>query len=379
MNKINILYLHSSAELYGSDRSLLNTVTRLDESRFSVLVVLPCNGPLVDSLRRRGIETKVIDYAILRRKNLNLSGMVHYLRTFISSVKSLIDVIDRYDIDIVDVNTAVVLPGPIAARITHKKCVWHVREIISNRFENAVISILLRCLADVVIANSKATARSIRVPKNQITTIYNGIDTHSYTAEYEANKFPVYVGMAGRINRWKGQELFIRAAIDVIKEIPDVKFLIAGSAYAGEEQYEASLRQLIIDNHVEQNIVLLGQVDDMAHFYNQLTVFILPSIEPEPFGLVVVEAMASSIPVIATSHGGPTEIIDDGVDGCLVDWHDSHEMSKAIIKVLKDPLYRKSLAVNGKNTVLDRFSIEVMVNNIEQVYLHLLRENDEDK
>ena len=100
-------------------------------------------------------------------------------------------------------------------------------------------------------------------------------------------------------------------AAKVVIENPNVEFLIAGDVYKGEEQIRIDLKEYIKERKMEQKTKLLGQVKDMNNFYSNIDIFILPSIQPEPFGLVVIEAMAKNLPVVATNHGGPVEIIED--------------------------------------------------------------------
>ena len=172
--------------------------------------------------------------------------------------------------------------------------------------------------------------------------------------------------LAGRINRWKGQSLFVHAAAIVHSVLPGVQFLIAGDVYAGEERFRTELIQLIAEKQLSETVRLLGQVEDMSHFYQSIDIFILPSVQPEPFGLVLLEAMEYALPVIATNHGGPTEIITQGVDGYLVDYQKPDEMAKRIIELAEDPVLRESMGQKGKKKQ-KQFSMSAMVNEITDV------------
>lgn len=190
---------------------------------------------------------------------------------------------------------------------------WHIREIVKNNFENKVISHIVNHYSDIVITNSKATADAIKVDKEKVRIVYNAVESPKINKNQiikENNKF--VIGMAGRINRWKGQSLFINAAEKVLEKYPDTLFLIAGSAYTGEEYLEEELKDIIEHKKLEKSINLLGQVSKMETFYERIDLFVLPSIQPEPFGLVIIEAMDAGIPVIATNQGGPKEIISNG-------------------------------------------------------------------
>ncbi len=363
----NVLFVHSSSELYGSDRSLLNIVTHLDRTKYCPFVVLPCPGPLVDEMKKLpDVTVDVFEVAVLRRKNLSLRGGFSYVRDFFTSCHYLKKYIKENDIQIVETNTAVVFPGAVMAKRMGCKSVWHIREIIKSNLENKVISFIVQRYADLIVANSKATGKALRVDQSKIRVVYNAV------AERE-NAVPTphaqpTVGMAGRINRWKGQKFFADVAKIVKKQIPDVRFLVAGEAYMGEEHLKTELQEYIAEKGLKDTVILLGQVDDMPGFYAGLDVFALPSTQPEPFGLVVIEAMEFGIPVVATNHGGPTEIITQGQDGWLVSYEDPADMAQRIIALLTDESQRLAMGECAREKKRSTFSVPAMVRSIEAVF-----------
>ena len=368
----NVLFIHSSSELYGSDRSLLNIVKYINKNKYKVHVVLPCEGPLVDEMKKvKGVKVVIYEVAVLRRKNLSVKGGFVYLRDYSRSCKFLKQYIKEHKIDIVDTNTAVVFPGAVAARKCRIKSSWHIREIIKSNLENKVISHIMKRNADVIIANSKASGKALNVPESKIRVVYNAVEDRD-----KVNVAPhgITVGMAGRINRWKGQKLLVDAAAIVNKKYPDVIYNIAGEAYTGEEFIKEDLISYIEEKGLSQSVKLLGQVNNMSEFYSGLDIFVLPSTQPEPFGLVVIEAMNFGLPVIATNHGGPVEIIEEGVDGYLVDWEDATQMAERIIELIENPELRKTMGVNGQRKKSEQFSVTAMVNNVEKVFEEILNQ-----
>lgn len=363
----NVLFLHSSSELYGSDRSLLNLLKNLKNKNFKCIVILPEEGPLAIEINKLGYVKVIIrELAVLRRKNLSLKGLYHYSKQFLQSIIFLKKVIKLEDIDIVYTNTSVVFPGGIAAKLCGKKSIWHVREIIDNNFENKVVSGIVNIFSDVIIANSKATAKRISNNDNKVRIVYNAIESkETYSKKFlKRENDQIVIGMAGRINRWKGQKLFVDMAEIVFKEEKNVKFVIAGDVYKDEIYILNDLREYIDSKNLNNKIELLGQVNDMEYFYKGLDIFVLPSIQPEPFGLVVIEAMDKGIPVIATNHGGPIEIIDDGKNGYLVDYRDANEMSQKVIELVRDSDLRNRIGREGREKRNKVFNIENYANNI---------------
>lgn len=363
----NILFVHSSAELYGSDKSLLYLAQNLNKEKYKITIILPCNGPLVEKLSvLEGVEIIIFEVAILRRKNLSVRGILQYLNAFGASFFYLRKLIKMKNIDIVYTNVSVAFPGAIAAKSCGKKSIWHIREIIKNDKERAVISFIVNLFSDIIIANSKATALSITKNQKKCRVVYNAVETSETFVEHTDENL-ITIGMAGRINRWKGQTLFVDMAEQIHQKFPNTKFLIAGTAYQGEEFLEDNLKNYIAGKNLDSCVVLLGQVLDMDSFYQSLDIFVLPSTQPEPFGLVVIEAMEKKLPVVATNHGGPVEIIENGVDGFLVDFKENNEMVSVISDLVPDWKLRQKIGDNAHAKKRKVFSLEEVTVKIDKI------------
>lgn len=377
----NIVFLHSSSELYGSDRSLLNLVKNLDKDKFNITVILPEDGPLVDKINSfDNVEVIINELAVLRRKNLSLSGMSKYFIELMRSIKFINNLIKEKSIDIVYTNTSVIFVGGISAKICKVKSVWHIREIIKSKYERFIVSKIVNIFSDYIIANSKATAEAISKNKDKVKVVYNAIDVEKNSGLEDIDEVykevaativksnnKIKIGMAGRINRWKGQKLFVDMAKLVSEENDNVEFLIAGDVYKGEDYILDDLKGYILESGVKDKIGLLGQVDNMSNFYKKLDIFVLPSIQPEPFGLVVIEAMNNKLPVVATNHGGPVEIIDNNIDGFLVDYKDAREMAQVVNKLIKDKELRNYIATNAEKKVKEKFNVSRYVDEISYI------------
>lgn len=362
-----ILFLHSSAELYGSDKSLLYLLENINKDEYKVDVLLPEKGPLYFELEKINCVTvKVFEVAVLRRKNFSLIGLYEYGKDFMESYNFIKKYIKHNNIDIVYTNTAVVFPGVIAAKHSKRKSVWHIREIIKNSTERNVIRMIVNHYADIIIANSKSTGEAICNNK-KLRIVYNAVDNKSATVREREKKENFVIGMAGRINRWKGQKLFVDAAEIIHKKYPDVIFNIAGAAYKGEEWIEEELKEYIEEKKLISSVNLVGLINDMDEFYNSIDIFVLPSIQPEPFGLVVLEAMEMKKPVIATNHGGPAEIIDNCEDGYLVDYNEANEMAERCMQLIQDEKLRLKIGNAGYYKKRKYFSVQKTVKNIEEV------------
>ena len=382
-----ILFVHTTSEVGGSDVSLAHIVERLDPKRFQAVVALPSDGPLVARLERAGAEVAVLPRMRKLTSRKGRAGLAVFAATYPMGVAALASLVRRTRADIVHTNTIHNLYGWAAARLTGRPHVWHVREIV---WQNAVLKRVERALAmgfsTRVVVTSRAVGRMFErdgaLPA-RVVTIANGVDTTTFSPGHDGRvrrEFGIpagatVIGAAARLDVWKGLEDFIDAAAIVHRDRPAVRFVIAGGAIEGLEDYASTLREQArargLDGVLHFAEWKYGP-DAMPAFHRSLDVFVLPSREPEPFGLVVLEAMASARPVIATAQGGPLEIVVDGATGLLVPPRDPAVMAKAMIALEDDPARARALGAAGRERVVAEYSIERTVTRLQLLYDEVL-------
>ncbi len=224
-----------------------------------------------------------------------------------------------------------------------------------------------------VIAVSRAVAESL-ISQNvftpeKIVTIHNGIDVGRFaSANVPGPNHQPRVGMVGHIAPIKGQEDFVRAAAIASQYRDDIEFVIAGEDKTGSRENRRALEHLITELKMDERIKLIGWTDDVASFLSTLDVFVSPA-RSEPFGLSIVEAMAAGVPIVATASEGAREIIDDNETGRLVPIGESEPIAGTILDLLDHESERERLAENARVAVRERFSLERMVEQTEQVYV----------
>jgi glycosyltransferase involved in cell wall biosynthesis len=177
--------------------------------------------------------------------------------------------------------------------------------------------------------------------------------------------------MIGHLAPIKGQEDFIRAAAVVCGARDDVEFIIAGEDKSHGDEHRRSLEKLIDELSLNQQVSLMGWVENVAKLLPTFDLFVSPS-RSEPFGLSIVEAMAAGVPVVATMSEGAREIIDDNQTGRLIPIGAVEALGKAIDELLTDPKERDRLGKNAQRAVRERFSLERMLEATERVYRQVL-------
>jgi glycosyltransferase involved in cell wall biosynthesis len=158
----------------------------------------------------------------------------------------------------------------------------------------------------------------------------------------------------------------------VLKARDDVKFLIVGDDPGPAGEFRNQLQEMVESLGLEQKVIFLGWCKDIPGVMAQLDGVVHASTAPEPFGLVVIEAMAMGKPVIATNAGGIPEIVEDGQTGLLIPLKDSTAMAEAILKLLNDDPLALRFGQAGRKRVEEHFDIRSNVAKVEKVYRELL-------
>ena len=154
----------------------------------------------------------------------------------------------------------------------------------------------------------------------------------------------------------------------MLKQFPTCRFQIVGSALFGEDSLEGELRQLAGSLGIGERIEFMGFRKDVPEIISAGTLVVHASTVPEPFGQVIVQAMAAGKPVVATRGGGVLEIVDDGVSGLLVPMKDADAMANAICEILSDPVRARKMGEAGRERFLEKFTIEKTVEAVEGIY-----------
>jgi glycosyltransferase involved in cell wall biosynthesis len=260
------------------------------------------------------------------------------------AVARLRSLIRRLDIDVVHTNSLNSWYGWAAARLTKRPHVWHAREIVvQSGAALRVERFLTRRYATRVIAMSQAIADQLD-PAN-VVVVHESADPEEFRPD-RAGGFRATVGVpddaplvgaAGRIDTWKGFDVLLDAWPSIKQRCADAHLVIAGGPVTGKDDYYAALASraaALADAH------WLGLRDDIPDLFADLDVFVLPSTEPEPYGLVAVEALASGARVVATDGGGPPEILATSRPeaGRLVPARDPEALAVAVAAELEQAL-----------------------------------------
>jgi glycosyltransferase involved in cell wall biosynthesis len=367
-----ILYVSAVSEIGGAEKSLLDILDCLDRSRFEPAVVLPGNGPLKDEIHKRQIQTA--DVRIQRfKKTLNPFKLGKYPASWQVGIRELGGVMDRFESELVHANgdMAQLFAYPAAER-RELPIIWHVRDLTPHR----LFRWKLGQHVHQVIAISSAVREmllSTGVPGNRVKLILNGIDTAPFEALPPVEESCQRVGMIAHLYPWKGHKDFLQMAALVKAAIPDSEFVIAGEDILNDQAwYKDELQLLRKELNLDPAVEFAGHVQDVPALISELALLVVPS-HGEPFGRCLVEGMSAGRPVIAWDTGGPTEILNEGSTGRLIEPYNIGALADAVIQLLKD---RKTLTEMGeaaRREAITRFHRSRTTSEIQNLYERMLR------
>ena len=374
---MNILVLHVVSDMYGSSKVLLQAVTALKARGHKVCVVVSENGLLTEALELEGIETKIIRLGILRRRYLNVLGLVNRAGVLTRAFFALKKLCKQNQIDIIYTNTAPVIIGGILSKFTGIKNVWHLHEILEpSSLMHRFFGWLINATAQKVIVVSDAVYNNWAGPidASKMVKVYNGFEPSDINVNVTANATlreqlkinnnTVLVGMVGRVNLIKGQFYFIQIAAAAKAAGLNCHFIMIGDAYKGYEYLYPQLESQIAALGLQNSITNLYYQPNAVSLIQQLDIFVLPSIKPDSFPVVILEAMAAGKPVIATKQGGAQEQIEDCVTGFLVPVNDATIAAQKLGVLVNNPDMRTRMGQVGAKKLQEQFSLATFNKNI---------------
>jgi glycosyltransferase involved in cell wall biosynthesis len=352
----NVLHILGTAQPEGTGMArIVGALARgLDPERYRIHAwFLEGAGPLVGMLEQAGVQASALDWWRGARDPLGARRFWRSLRT------------QRFSI--VHLHFGGRSVCWLARKATQAKIIRHLHGRILEPQGLTPVYFSARG-TDAVVAVSQAVAS--RVVDGQARVIYAGVDVlpgdppalrHRATSE-------IIIGTAGRLVELKGIEYLISTVATLRREFPTLRVEIAGSGPQREKLEEA-----VAHAGLGEQVEFLGWIDDLASLLPRWDVFVMPSLE-EGFPIAALDAMAASLPVVATPVGGVPELIEDGKTGWLVPPRDAEALASRLRLLLCNPELRLSMGVAGYARVRDHFSAAQMTENFAKLYDELLDE-----
>ena len=401
-DKPKIAFLISDTDGGGTETLEAALIKNIDRGKFRVIVVFTGTGSVAGRLKRYGDEYKdlrVGSYPSLQKiKNGKIrEDFFAYFRLFgwlVRYVWNLSRWLRSEKIDLIHASGVTSnLVGGIAGRLVGIPSIWHIHALPLPQQELKRMGPLLvngylgRWLATRIVTVSHFTAKSCHKSwKKKTTVIWNAIDVKRIIENQHLGRLreiadvsenEKLVGILGQIEYRKGMDRFIEMSAKLAQGRDDVKFVIVGGdvAVKGVSQaVRADLVRSVEKLGISKKLYFTGHIDNAPYYIGDLDAFFMCS-RPgaETFGLVVIEAMAARVPVVAFDNDAMGEIIEDGKTGFLVPEGDINLATERFSRILDD----KSLADNIKkaalNHIRNNFDIDILINNIQKLYYDILQ------
>lgn len=377
MNR-TVLMAHMSGDVYGSDLQLLESVSALNEAGWRVVVALADGGPLVDMMRDRGAEVRLVDFPILSHAYASARGIAQLAGRSPAALARIRGLIKDVGPAVIYVNTVTLPWWLLAARLTRTPVLCHVHEAedVGGRAVLTALNAPL-LLAGRIVSNSRASVEATcgLVPglRGRTRLVYNGVPAPTETPSApEFSSRPFRLVVIGRLSPRKAQDVALEAVAILRSENKNVVLEVCGTPFDGYEWYEEQLRGRALRPDLAGHVTFSGYVSPIWPALNRAQVVLAPSLR-EPFGNAVVEAQLAMRPVVASEAMGHKETVWDGVSGLLVEPGDPAAMAKAVSRLMDDTDLAKDLVRQGREQALTRFSTERYNRDIVDTVESLLR------
>jgi len=363
MGKIKILYVITSLGLGGAEKLLLYYLKNLDKQKYSLYVCCFRERP-DDFNEEMSKYAKIINLKIENKFN---PVIIFYIWKLIREIKP--DIIHTHLFQPRVYTSIANLFNNRSVLITQKHSIVNPKKHnIFILFE--MISIWMN---KKVIAISESVKNSLIkyefIPQHKIFVLPNCIDYQTFhkasNRQFIRKSDEIVIGTVGRLEKVKGISYLLLAMKIILTKFPDARLEIVGDgSQAGE--LVGITKKLGISNSVK----FFGKFTDVIPFYNKMNIFILPSIL-EGFGIVLLEAMAAGIPVVASDVDGIREVVIQGESGILIPPKNPDAIASAVIQLIENPQLVKSLVENGlKRARL--FDVQDHIMKLESLYSNLL-------
>jgi glycosyltransferase involved in cell wall biosynthesis len=357
--KVNLTFILCGLSYGGAERFTLDLIKSLDKEIFNIhLITIKGGGELLGNFRKTGIKIKLFN----KKSKLGLKTIWQiskYLR--------------KEKIDIVHTQLfAGDTWGRIAAWFAGIPIIISTEQNV-NKDERRLKKIIKKMLSFItarIIAISEAVkdyqVEMEKISKKKIEVVYNGIDLNNFpfTADYHFNRQEPILGIIGRLEPQKGHLVSLRALNLVVKNNPRVKLIIMGQG-----SQENIIRQEAQRLGIEGNIIWQKPQDNVLGILKKIDLLVVPSLW-EGLGIVILEAQAAGIPVVASSVDGIKEIINEK-NGFLFEKKDYQKLAEIINRIIEKPFMLEGRRTAGRKTVEEKFDIKKIAQRYQNIYLNL--------
>lgn len=367
---MRILYVNQWQGLGGAEISLLRVLERLPREQVQAVVACP-PGALAEEASALGVEVVPVEIPPLRRAGGLNDDALQNLREAIAQS----DLVHAYS----------VRAGWFAGRFCRQlkvPMVWSIHDLFPFPWQKMWLRAVAKRYAQAVVAYSQALQKQMgRNLQHMVHHIPHGVDTTLFRPLEPSSRAEVrrqlgtsasapVVVHVGRVMPFKGQHLFLRMAQALHQEHPEAVFWLAGDDSMGDHRYAMKVKAM--SERLRSQVRWLGFQRDIASIIAAADVLVHCSTRPEPFGLVILEAMASGTVVVSANRGAPAEILENGLTGILTPPNNPRALAEAVHLLIASEKRRRTIAASARRVVCERYTLDRHVQRLLSLYQSLL-------
>lgn len=382
-NRYSVAYINLYTEMGGGEMAVYHLVKELDRKKFRPLMIFNREGPFVDKVKSLGVDTVIVDYPVVMLKEL-----FHPLNIarLLKGMRKLCEVFKQKNINALHCSDVLSLLLAVSSIRKLRLPVFYSMIFVYEWTRLVVFNVLALFLVKKIVVNSNLVKRDLLkrtiLLRRKIEVVYLGVDTEVFRPlrHGEANLIRQelklaaeikLVGMVARFDPSKGQLTFLRAAMQLKQQRSDVKFLIAGGLLMADtikplKKYYENVIKMYTDLCLREDVIFLNHRENVDVLIRCLDVLVVPSIS-EGFGLVVLEGLASGIPVVVSRTVGALEVVDSEEGVFIVDAGSVFSVAGGILKAL-EYLHKKPYNLR-RPAALSHLSWSEYTGKIEKLYL----------
>ncbi len=371
--KKKILVICNAPGISGGEFSLFQFLEKINKNKYIIFIAISEKLQFTHIIPGycRIINLPFIWFTF----TLNPFVLLKYTINIIKNTIAISNIINENEIEVIYSNSIKShIYGAFIKLILGKKTIWHIRDNLKNKLLGKALALW----SDKIICISKLIYESNNVPKRKKELLYGGIDSNKWKPQtIKKSELRENLGLhpsvkliaqISQVTSWKNHPDFIKAAQYVLKYHPDVHFIIIGNCLNKKDnKYLNTLKNKIKKDSLNKYFTFLGFQKNIREIISQINILVHPAIN-EPFGRVIIEAMAMEKPVVAYNCGGPKEIIENNKTGFLIEPFNFISLGKTVNALLENDNLSITIGKAARIRIIEKFNITTHVKKMEEVF-----------
>ncbi len=385
--KKKILFVNPCADIGGAEMSMLLLLAGLAKKNYDLSLILPEDGLVADRAKALGVKVHIFPMRPLMIEQ-NIKQSIQDALTAVKQINAIRKLLANINPQIIHINSyRVGLTFTWASRSLGIPSVWHFRDIPSSPIKQKLIANLAKFpTKSIAISNAVFQVLNSRGTKN-MQIVYNGVNVEQFNQvtpklfrqEMNLPSDAILLCSIGQLIPWKGHDFLIKAFAQLTENQKKYLIIVGGNVSPVWKMPDANrdfgirLQELVKNYGIEEKVLFTGFRSDIPQILSDIDIYVHSATSPEPFGRVLIEAMAAKKPIVAPNWGGIPEIVGDGLTGLLYKPNNLASLKNTLVDIMKIRPKWEQMGEAGCKMVHEKFTVVQHVANMQQVYEQILQ------